>query len=93
MTVNLFVAQFADAVPLVATSTAFGPGNGEIFLEGVSCRGNETNLDDCPLNGVVVSIDNYHYCSHSSDGGVICPQGVFTYCRCSFNVVCAHMSI
>ena len=83
---NFFAAQFADAVALVASSTTFGPGTGPIFLNGVSCRGNETNLADCPHDGIGILGE---FCVHSNDGGVACPQGVVTYCRstsmCSFN--------
>ena len=39
-------------------------------MDDVNCRGNETNLDDCPHRGV-----GNHDCHHSEDAGVICPQG------------------
>ena len=45
----------------------FVPGVGAIFLDDVGCRGNETNLVDCPHRGVGV-----HNCHHSEDAGVIC---------------------
>ena len=50
----------------------FGPGVGFIFLDDVGCRGNETNLVDCPHSGVGV-----HNCRHSEDAGVIC--GIYMY--------------
>jgi len=54
----------------------FSPGNGPIFLDDVACRGNETNLADCPHGGVGI-----HNCDHSEDAGVICPQGSFFNCQ------------
>ena len=51
-----------------------GHNTGSIFLDDVRCRGNETNLDDCPHNGV-----GNHNCGHYKDAGVICLQGVVFY--------------
>ena len=61
--------QTADAVAINVDSKIFGAGIGPIFLDNVSCRGNETNLDDCPHNGV-----GEHNCRHREDAGVICSQ-------------------
>ena len=59
-------ALLADAI---AISRIFSAGTGPILLDNVGCTGNETNLDDCPHNGVGV-----HDCRHSEDAGVICSQ-------------------
>ena len=49
---------------------------GPIFLDDVSCTGNETNLVDCTHNGVGV-----HNCVHSEDAGVICSgSGIVMRC-------------
>ena len=56
----------ADAIAL---TYIFGAGVGPIFLDNVGCRGNETNLKDCPHRGVGV-----HNCFHREDAGVICSQ-------------------
>ena len=75
-----YYALIADAIAINGTiirttsvmfqlPTAFGPGTGPILLDEVNCRGDETNLDDCPHNGVGV-----HNCRHSKDAGVICSQ-------------------
>ena len=47
-----------------AGSAYFGAGQGQIVLDDVRCRGNETRLVDCS-NGVP-------NCQHSEDVGVTC---------------------
>ena len=61
--------QLADAIAIDVDSRIFGPGVGPIFLDEVSCTGSETNLSDCPHDGVGV-----HDCYHGEDAGVICLQ-------------------
>ena len=71
----------------------FAPGTGPIFLADMGCIGNETNLDDCPHNGVN---DLKYHCSHSNDAGVVCPQGVVTYCirfQLILGCVCVHVDL
>ena len=47
---------------------AFGQGTGPIFLDYVSCIGNESSLLSCSHIGIGVA-----YCSHSYNFGVVCP--------------------
>ena len=47
---------------------AFGQGTGSIFLDNLSCRGNESNIFDCTHNGIGIND-----CDHSEDAGVYCP--------------------
>ena len=70
----MYVAQFLDAIAITYTNNngIFAPGVGPILLDNVGCRGNETNLDDCPHNGVGV-----HNCFHLEDAGVICSSSKF----------------
>ena len=75
---NLLFFQLADAIAIDVDNRIFGPGVGPIFLDEVSCRGNETNLADCPHNGV-----GNHDCLHDEDAGVMCPQqgsGMVMHC-------------
>ncbi len=43
------------------------PGSGPIWLEGVQCRGSETDIADCPHKSWGV-----HSCRHSEDVSVRC---------------------
>ena len=63
------LTSLLDAVPIIVSSSIFGHGTGDIFLDNMGCRGNETNLVDCPHNGVGV-----HNCFYGQDAGVICSQ-------------------
>ena len=50
-----------------AVATTFGQGIGPVYLDEVTCIGNETSLAECEHQGV-----SSHDC-YSSDAGVICP--------------------
>ena len=49
----------------------FGPGEGNIFLSGLDCSGDETNVLACPR-----SIGSTSWCDHAEDASVICKQGM-----------------
>ena len=62
-------------------SAGFGQGSGPIWLNNVTCNGNEITLANCDRLGVG-DIGN---CSHSRDASVICigafSKGVFSYLK------------
>ena len=53
----------------------FGQGSGPIWLDSVTCTGNESMLINCSHLGVGVT----RSCSHSEDAGVYCygTQGIY----------------
>uniref|UniRef100_UPI00404114E6 antigen WC1.1-like precursor n=1 Tax=Danio rerio TaxID=7955 RepID=UPI00404114E6 len=48
-------------------NSAFGAGEGVVWLNRVQCRGNELHLWDCPL-----SLNNHTDCSHKEHAGLSC---------------------
>ena len=57
---------FSGAIAL--TLATFGEDIKPIFLDEVTCKGNESKLTDCLHQGIA-----FHYCSHHEDAGVVCP--------------------
>ena len=51
-------------------SAAFGKGSGSIWLDGVTCSGNESTLASCGHLGVGITRD----CTHYKDASVICSR-------------------
>ena len=60
---------FEGAV-MAAKSAAFGRGEGQIWMDGVQCLGNERSLTECVHNEWGIN-----KCDHSKDAGVICTPG------------------
>ena len=48
-------------------NSVYGMTIGGIYLDDVTCVGNENTLSQCPHNGIGI-----HNCDHSEDAGVIC---------------------
>lgn len=59
------IVIFAGAVAYSFAS--FGRGRGPIWLDDVHCSGTESQLMNCPSNGIRV-----HNCNHFEDAGVTC---------------------
>ncbi|XP_015669712.1 deleted in malignant brain tumors 1 protein [Protobothrops mucrosquamatus] len=64
--------QLACGEVMEATNEAyFGQGTGNILLENVQCKGNESSIEECSNPGW-----GTHRCGHKEDAGVICSETV-----------------
>jgi len=52
---------------LPANTATFGAGSGQIWLDDISCIGNETGLISCETNS-----PGDNDCTHAEDAGVFC---------------------
>ena len=68
--------------PVPYRNAFYGRGSGPIWLQYLSCIGNETNLLNCSHSGFGVN-----YCSHSSDVGVQCPGKPLLVARMTISVM------
>nr|XP_055045526.1 scavenger receptor cysteine-rich type 1 protein M130-like [Misgurnus anguillicaudatus] len=57
----------------VETGAFFGQGSGPVWLDDVSCSGNEPSVKNCPSKALGTST-----CSHGQDAGVVCNHYVHT---------------
>nr|XP_055045537.1 scavenger receptor cysteine-rich type 1 protein M130-like [Misgurnus anguillicaudatus] len=55
----------------VKTGAFFGQGSGSVWLDGLSCSGNESSVKNCPSKQMGTNT-----CSHEQDAGVICNSSV-----------------
>ena len=70
---QLLVLSFSVYVGAIVITLYNIGGTGSIFLDDVSCIGNESRLIDCSHNGLGV-----HDCTHADDAGVRCLR----LCKC-----------
>nr|XP_055046941.1 deleted in malignant brain tumors 1 protein-like [Misgurnus anguillicaudatus] len=55
-------------IPVAAmTGASYGQGSGPVWLDGVSCSGNEPTVKNCPSKELGTST-----CTHGQDAGVVC---------------------
>ena len=57
----------APTIIFNATAAGFGVATGPVWIDGMTCVGDEGSLISCPNNGVGV-----HDCTHSQDVGLRC---------------------
>ncbi|XP_078391178.1 scavenger receptor cysteine-rich domain-containing protein DMBT1-like [Cetorhinus maximus] len=63
--------QGCSSALMVTGGASFGQGEGDIWLNGVKCTGEESFLSDCPSSASV-----QHDCNHKEDASVICSGAV-----------------
>ena len=63
----------------VVTNAYYGQGEGQIWLQHLSCTGSERRLIDCNHDGFGV-----HNCSHHEDAGLVC-NSKYSYQFYQFN--------
>jgi len=71
LTSKLFFAK-TGAMYLSRAYRRFGLGSGPIFLEHLSCSGEELSILDCPRHTL-----GLHHCDHTMDAGVQCFGNVY----------------
>ena len=67
-------------------SAAFGQGSGSIWLDSVTCTGNESTLASCGHLGIGVT----RSCFHDEDAGVRCSWPGYLFFS---NYICIRMSV
>ena len=60
-------------------NTIYGEGNGQIWLNNLSCFGTELTIEDCSHSGWGIE-----ECSHTEDAGVKCANGNLTFYACNY---------
>ena len=76
--------KYVTSITGTALSFAFfGEGTGPIWLDEVSCTGSESELLECPHNGI-----GNHDCSHFEDASVSCGKIniVFDLSCCTYTI-------
>ena len=62
--------------------------NGQLWLDYVACRGNETSIQFCAHSGWGVT-----YCGLDNEAGVICTSMTFIYCNQTLIMSCLQMKL
>ncbi|XP_078391546.1 antigen WC1.1-like [Cetorhinus maximus] len=85
---NVVCRQLGCSSALMVTGGAsFGQGEGDIWLNGVKCTGEESFLSDCPSSASV-----QHDCNHKEDASVICSGHDVKTTSTSF-VICITLGV
>ena len=76
---------YASAIAATLRSS-FGRGSGRIWLNNVTCTGEEESIDKCSHSGWGVA--NSYHCYHGREAGVICGGKFKSHYTCYSNVKC-----
>ena len=91
--IALDVTAHLSAVAIALRGAHFGGGTGSIWLEGIDCRGSESQLQDCLTPTQRTSPWSSVDCgNHQRDAGVLCLGMSLIYSVLVYSTCCTYSS-